>query len=717
MHATELNFRSFAENARDGIFVNREQHLVYTNRSLEEMLGYVPGDLRGVDLDVILATDPEEQETTGCSDIDRPHNGPFETLFRRKNGSWCPVEVTVVEATWRGQPATIFVVRDITMRERREAELRETESKFQQLTQNIDEVFFVRDLRNNKLIYISPAYEKIWRQPISAMYENALAFMEYIHPEDKERIQEIIQQRNQFLEGFSTYQYRIVWPNDEVRWIRTRTFPVLDESGQPHRVAGIAEDITEYKNAETALRLSEEHLRRSLQYANIGTWDWDIRTGALSWSGSVAPLFGYKDGEIDATYEAFLTAIHPDDRQMVEGAVRACVDSGRDYDVEHRVSWPDGSVHWLHESGGVVYGADGKAERMLGVVRDITQRKLTEHSLIESENKYRAVMENASDAILLGTMDAWIIDANRRAAELFGYTHDELLQLHASTLHPKSEHPTLAAAFDDLRTKGNSLYEHQILCKDGSIINAEVAATVIDYQGTKVAMAIFHDITARKRAEEERLAVAKVQRDTLVREVHHRIKNNLQGVVGLLRQQATKSPELRGPLESAINQVNSVAVVHGLHSKSSSENIILCEMVRAICHSTGGLMGKVIEPFVTVSVENPIRIANAEAVPLALILNELVFNAVKHQAVEMEPVQVFLEDVRDGASVRIITPGSHVPDNFDFAGGSGLGTGLKLVKSLLPPSGCQLQIKGESRGVITELLLSPPVLMSSQRIK
>ena len=82
----------------------------------------------------------------------------------------------------------------------------------------------------------------------------------------------------------------------------------------------------------------------------------------------------------------------------------------------------DGSIHWVHESGGVVYSADGNAERMLGTVRDITRRKSAEQSLMASETKYRAVMENASDAILLGTMDAWIIDANRRAEELFGYT-------------------------------------------------------------------------------------------------------------------------------------------------------------------------------------------------------------------------------------------------------------------------------------------------------
>ena len=294
---------------------------------------------------------------------------------------------------------------------------------------------------------------------------------------------------------------------------------------------------------------------------------------------------------------------------------------------------------------------------------------------------------------------------------------DELLKLHGTAIHPEEEHPKLAAAFHDLATTGNSLYEHLVLRKDGSVITAEVAATIIDYQGEKVVMAIFRDTTARKHAEEERLAYAKAQRDTLVREVHHRIKNNLQGVVGLLRQHASKNPELRLPLESAISQVNSMAVVHGLYGRGSSERIVLCEMVREICHSTGGLTGRMIEPQPhSRSRESDRRSPADEAVPLALILNELIFNAVKHQTVDKKPVRVIVRDENDCAWVRIITPGTHLPPDFDFLTGDGLGTGLKLVKSLLPSTGCQLQMRDEAAGVVAELQLSPPVLMLSSKL-
>ena len=110
-------------------------------------------------------------------------------------------------------------------------------------------------------------------------------------------------------------------------------------------------------------------------------------------------------------------------------------------------------------------------------------------------------------------------------------------------------------------------------------------------------------------------------------------------------------------------------------------------------------------------VDSPIRVSSEEAVPLALILNELIFNAIKHQAGGTELVQVNVKDEKDSARVSIVTPDAHLPPDFDFLTGSGLGTGLKLVKSLLPSSGCLLQMNNNASGVIAELQLSPPVLM------
>jgi PAS domain S-box-containing protein len=131
----------------------------------------------------------------------------------------------------------------------------------------------------------------------------------------------------------------------------------------------------ERKQAEEALKRSEERYTLAQQAANIGSWDWDIKTGALAWSFQIEPMFGFGREEFGATYDAFLECVHPDDRQHVVNSVQACVEKGKDYSIEHRIIWPDGTIRWLSETGDVVRDEEDKAIRMLGIVQDITDRK------------------------------------------------------------------------------------------------------------------------------------------------------------------------------------------------------------------------------------------------------------------------------------------------------------------------------------------------------
>lgn len=144
---------------------------------------------------------------------------------------------------------------------------------------------------------------------------------------------------------------------------------------------GIISDITDLKQTQIALKVSDERFRRSQRFANIGTWDWNIETGELYWSEKIATLFGYNEGELETTYENFLNALHPDDRQNVIDAVNACVEHGKDYNIEHRCIWPNGEIRWILEKGDVIRDSSGKPLRMLGVVQDITARKQAEVDL------------------------------------------------------------------------------------------------------------------------------------------------------------------------------------------------------------------------------------------------------------------------------------------------------------------------------------------------
>ncbi|RJP59747.1 MAG: response regulator [Candidatus Auribacter fodinae] len=139
----------------------------------------------------------------------------------------------------------------------------------------------------------------------------------------------------------------------------------------------------ERKQAENELRANQERYALAQKAANVGSWDLDFLSDTLHWSEQIEPMFGFKQGEFGATYEAFLECVHPDDREFVISAVSASLDRNKEYNIEHRIVWRDKTVRWVSEIGTVFRDETNKPVRMLGVVQDITERKLAEERRME----------------------------------------------------------------------------------------------------------------------------------------------------------------------------------------------------------------------------------------------------------------------------------------------------------------------------------------------
>ena len=347
-----------------------------------------------------------------------------------------------------------------------------------------------------------------------------------------------------------------------------------------------------------------------------------------------------------------------------------------------------------------VIGADGTIQHFVAIMQDITERKRTEAELRDSEEKFRQLFEKAPIGIAMAKQDQKIFIANEAFSRMYGYTQEELRQLTITDLtHPEFRDQTRQLATSVLEGE-LPVYsvDKKYLRKDGGTFWGHIVATEVrgDTPQSRYIMGIVKDITERVEREALRLTEIKEQKDMLVREVHHRIKNNLQGVIGILRQYATAHPAVNDIIDAAIGRIYSIGTVHGLQTGTMTEEVDLANLLESIADASGHPINYVNE------LVHPVALNKNESVSVALALNELITNACKHRS-SCGPI--FIKIATDGSSVTI-TIANHVENNTKTTGGQG----LLLVESLLPKKSTRFQVMQIGDIFSVELKLGRPVV-------
>ncbi len=316
-----------------------------------------------------------------------------------------------------------------------------------------------------------------------------------------------------------------------------------------------------------------------------------------------------------------------------------------------------------------------------------------------------------------------IVSSNHAFQAVSGFGESELAGEHFSMLYPEHQREDARACFAEQLKAGEFSSDVAIPFrnKSGETFYIHFTVTVltdvdggIEYiVGTGIdTTAHAGGIDQQKFAENTQLRQLEQQRNALVRELHHRIKNNLQGIVGLLRGSLKNADDPEAAVEKAITQINSIALIHGIHGQSAGRELLLCEMVPAIVKNHTLPTHGELRIDLTLRVDASLQLLDDEAVPVALILNELITNAIKHANKRHagDRVSISLSVADDRGDISIHSPGSCLPEGFDFPSGSGYGTGLELIHALLPPEGMSIQYRQTRTGVTTDVQLHSPVV-------
>ena len=480
-------------------------------------------------------------------------------------------------------------------------------------------------------------------------------------------------------------------------WVDSVIAPITGGDGLVMRYVSIRRDITPRIMQQRVIEEANARIALATDSGEIGIWDFDLVANRLIWDDWMYRLHGVDPGRSDLPegYELWAKHLHPDDRNEAEEAVAAAIVSGENLDTEFRIVWTDGSTHHLRAAARIKRNEQGEAVRMVGINWDVTTLRRMASDLEQQHELLRVTLRSIGDAVI--TTDAmervnWL---NPEAERMTGWSESEAQgRPLADVFHIVDERTKLvmenpiAACLQSERTV--VLNDHALLMsKCGEQFNIEdSAAPIRDERGRILgAVLVFHDVT-RQRQQQLQVESALAEKELLLKEVYHRVKNNLQVVQSLLNLQRRALPEGAGreALEESVQRVRAMALVHEKLYRSGNLTALslrgYCEDLLTQVSDAAGIRTRGI----TIRMEvDEFDVGLEGAIPFGLLLTELVTNSLKHGFPSGRSGEIFVRLLAGpkeeaGCILTVADNGIGVPEGLDpFAGSS---MGLQLAVSL-----------------------------------
>jgi len=443
-------------------------------------------------------------------------------------------------------------------------------------------------------------------------------------------------------------------------------------------------DITEQKQAEEALKETKRLLSESQQLGKVGGWEFNIDTLEQNWTEETFRIHEV-DPDYDNTVKKGIDFYTADSRPLIENAIKQAIEFNEPFDLELQIITAKGNLRHVHTIGKI----DLEKRRLFGFFQDITKRKQIENELNEKTTFLSKLMETSPVGIVTVDKAGSITYANKRAEHILGLVKDEIT---ARTYDaPLWNHtdidglplPDEKQPFNIVKKTGETAFDvrHGITWPDGTVVILSISATPLkDDQGHFDGMlATIEDITENKKYEDTIIKQLK-EKEILLKEVHHRIKNNVSQIEGLLSIQAesTDNTDVKGALQEAVSRVQGIRVLY--------EKLLLSKDYQDI--SVKDYIESLIDSLMTVfpesrdiTIEKQIsdfEMSSKKVIPIGIVVNELITNVLKYAFSEKEDNRIFIKLDREGTQAIL-----SIQDN-------GIGIDERVLKNKTPGFGITL---------------------------
>jgi PAS domain S-box-containing protein len=703
-----------------GIAYLRGEQLVRCNRRFEALLGLGEGRSRGVGLGDVFAGQPAVQALLRQA---LAEDGRFEIEFLQGT-TWLALSVS--RAAGAAEPEAVAVLTDVSRLKAQQAELealaRERELMFSLSDVGIAYVRGGRIERANEAMARLTGYsvEALAQLPLFRLFENDDVF-ESLHAQQDGTLRQ---------RGLWRGERRLRRRDGRLAWVQASKRSVDEAAPEAGLICSYV-DIDERRRAREAVQLQAERTRAILDSVLVGIVT--VGDNGIEWMNrSARRMFGGELADFVGEPIAIVATAEPEHPLRATHYLKS-LEEGQAETFECRLRGRDGREFWV-VGNAVVTGRESTGMQITFALLDIERRRQAEISIAQAQASLQRIIETAPLAIaLFDAGSGRVLRLNHMAAMFFGRPVEAVLgrlpedffaNVEAQALRhdlQQAQGQTEGLRREQHRPDGageRRVWDVRIVSLEPTLGRPESARPPRgeapawtapggsqELTGEPQLLLVASDVTEQRAAEQARFDAAVSQREMLVKEVHHRIKNNLQGVAGLLQQTAARRPEVAALISEAVGQVQAIAQVHGLQVGVSGP-LRIKPLLEAITGSVQRTFGRGITVEVDAAVPHRYALPEAESIPIALTVNELLTNAIKHGAAGT-PVRCLLRCTDEKITITVANQGQ-LRAGFSLAQVPPGVSGLGLVRALLPRRTATLSLLQVGPEVQASVALVPP---------
>ncbi len=537
---TQDIYSNLVENLAEGIAIlSEEGRFIFVNAACDQIFGVPPGSLLGKSPAELFAPESRIRHPALLARGAAGGRDAHEVEILRPNGErrWLAVRASPrkdASGCYAGSVASFF---DITQHRLALESLQQGEIRFRKLVEMLPQGLVT--YQDGRITYSNPAAAAITRT--DPEHSVGKSILDYIHPDHWPAIKERF---GRMAHGEAVPAMDYTFRRSDGTEVRVEAHAQVLEDGEHPVMITVFTDLTHRLEMEQAIRENEERFRIIGQQTGQLIYDFDLKTGIIRWVGPSEAMLGETLEELEHQgISGWETRIHPEDRDAALAGLARCTETAQPYRAEYRFRRKDGSYFPLEDHGIFLLGPSGRAERMLGTMRDISERYSAAWALRESEERYRSVVEQAQDMIFLVDLDTLaIVQANQAFHRVLGYTQEDLRRLTLYDLvnadRDSVDRNLALVAEQGSAAIGRRVYNHA----DHTTREVEVTGSILNSGNQRLMVTLARDISERLATERALQQSQKLESlGILAGGIAHDFNNLLTAMMGNLSLAQMKS--------------------------------------------------------------------------------------------------------------------------------------------------------------------------------